>query len=102
MAEKREARSAVHLPRDQLVFVLTPSVGPLLYGSVRAAMTASRPRSRPRGESVQTGQVDCSDLGDPALKGIGVSLGGHQELGEGPDMGGQLGHFGAGGGELGQ
>ncbi len=68
----------------RLVLVLTPSVGPLLYGSVNAA------------------QAGSADLRDPVRERVGISGARRQELSEVPDTGGKLGHRGAGGGELGQ
>lgn len=40
----------------RLVLVSTPSVGPLLYGSVNAAITASRSRSSPRAKAWRCGR----------------------------------------------
>lgn len=48
------------------------------------------------------GQVGCSDLGDPARERVGVVGVRRKERSKVPDISGQLGHLGAGGGELGQ
>ncbi|GAA1217770.1 hypothetical protein GCM10009646_01160 [Streptomyces aureus] len=46
------------------------------------------------GEGVQVRQIGCTDLHDSGLESVGISWIGHQELGEGPDVGGELGHLG--------
>jgi cytochrome c biogenesis protein CcdA len=48
VAEQSEGCSSVYLAGHPFGLVLVPSVGPLLYGSVTAAITASWSRSRPR------------------------------------------------------
>lgn len=85
----------------RLALGLTPSVGPLPYGSVSAAFTASRSRSRPRvkawrwGRSAERASTIQRELPQHFLrKASGVW--------RAPDNGRQLGHLGAGGSELGQ
>lgn len=100
VAEEGEACSAVNLPRDQLGLRVDALGGSVAERECKSSDDGVAVEAA--GEGVHMGQVDCPDLGDPGRKGIGVSLGGYQELGEGPDVDGQLGHLGARGGELGQ
>ncbi len=102
MAKKGEACSSVHLARDPLGLGVDA-----LGGAV--AVRKGEPRDhgvevsvQAPGEGVQMRQVGRSDFGDPVHECVGVVGVRRKKRGEVSDTGRELGHLGAGGGELGQ
>ena len=102
MAKQGEACSSVHLACDPF------DLGVDAYGGAVAvqkrepsdhgvAVSVQAPS-----EGMQMGQVNCSDLGDPARERVGVVDVRRKERGEIPDANCQLGHLGTGIGDLGQ
>lgn len=94
MAKEGEACSSVHLACDPFGLGVDALGGAVAVRECERGDHGVAVSLQTAGEGVQMGQVGCADLGDPELEPVGISCMRGQELGEGPYVGGQLGHLG--------